>query len=57
MTYVITTYCESGHHLNTDLALHVDGIDDLMDRAKNVVSSYERMYDAKVALVSISELL
>ena len=57
MTYVITTYCESGHHLNSDLALHVDGIDDLMDRAKNVVSSYERMYDAPVALISISELL
>ena len=57
MTYVITTYCESGHHLNSDLALHVNGIDDLMDRAKNVVSSYERMYDAKVTLISISELL
>lgn len=57
MTYVITTYCESGHHLNTDLALHVDGIDDLMDRVKNVVTSYERMYDAKVTLVSISQIV
>ena len=57
MNYVITTYCESGHHLNTDLALHVDGIDDLIDRAKNVVTSYEGMYDAKVTLVSISQLL
>ena len=57
MNYVITTYCESRHHLNTDLALHVDGIDDFMDRVTNVITSYERMYDAKVTLVSISQLL
>lgn len=57
MNYIITTYCEQAHQLNSDLSLHVDGVDDLMDRVKNVVSSYERMYDAKVTLVSVTELL
>ena len=57
MNYVITTYCEQAHQLNSDLAVDVSNVHDLVDRIKNIVGGYEQRYDAKVTLVSVTELL